>query len=64
VSAESIFNKPPSKKQKAVLSRIAERQAARDDSGIDYSVIPRLTDKQLAQFRRAPKVHTVIERAR
>lgn len=64
VSAESIFGKPPSKKQKAVLSRIAKRQAAGDDSGIDYSDIPRLTDKQLAQFRRARKVRTVLERAR
>jgi uncharacterized protein (DUF4415 family) len=56
VSAESIFNKPVSKKQKAVLARIAERQAAGDDSAIDYSDIPELTDAQLAQFRRAPKV--------
>ena len=56
VSAESIFSKPPSKAQKAVLSRIAKRQAAGDDSGIDYSEIPPLTDEQLAQFRRTPKV--------
>ena len=56
VSAESIFSKPLSKKQKAVLSRIATRQAAGDDSDIDYSDIPPLTDKQLAQFRRTPKV--------
>ncbi len=56
MSAESIFNKPPSKRQKAVLERIAKRQAAGDDSGIDYSDIPALTDKQLARFRRAPKV--------
>jgi uncharacterized protein (DUF4415 family) len=46
----------PSKAQKAVLSRIAKRQAAGDDSGIDYSDIPPLTDEQLAQFRRIPKV--------
>ena len=67
VSAESMFGKPQSKKQKAVLSRIAKRQAAGDDSGIDYSDISRLTDKQLAQFRRAPKLsvlRTVMERAR
>ena len=51
VSAKSIFSKPPSKAQKAVLSRIAKRQAAGDDSGIDYSDIPALTDEQLAQFR-------------
>ena len=56
VSAESTFSKPLSKKQKAVLSRIAKRQAAGDDSGIDYSDIPPLTDAQLAQFRRTPKV--------
>jgi len=56
VSAESIFSKPVSKAQKAVLSRIAKRQAAGDDSGIDYSDIPPLTAEQLAQFRRAPKV--------
>ena len=35
VSAESIFSKPLSKKQNAVLSRIARRQAAGDDSDID-----------------------------
>ena len=45
-----------SKTQKAVLSRIAKRQAAGHDSGIDYSDIPPLTDEQLTQFRRAPKV--------
>jgi len=45
-----------SKTQKAVLSRIAKRQAAGDDSAIDYSDIPPLSDAQLAQFRRAPKV--------
>ena len=56
VSAESMFNKPLSKKQKIVLSRIAKRQAAGGDSDIDYSDIPPLTHEQLAQFRRTPKV--------
>ena len=56
MSAESIFSKPVSKKQKTALSRIAKRQAAGDDSAIDYSDIPALTDQQLAQFRRTPKV--------
>ena len=56
VSAESIFKKPVSKRQKAVLARMAERQAAKDDSGIDYSAIPALTNAQLAQFHRTPKV--------
>lgn len=56
MSAESIFSKPLDKRQKAVLARIAKRQAAGDDSGIDYSDVPALTDAQLAQFHRAPKV--------
>jgi uncharacterized protein (DUF4415 family) len=56
VSAESIFSKPLNKRQKAVLDRIVKRQTAGDDSGIDYSDIPPLTDEQLARFRRAPKV--------
>ena len=56
VSAESILGQPLSKKQKTVSSRIAKRQAAGDESGIDYSDIPRLTGAQLAQFRRTPKV--------
>jgi uncharacterized protein (DUF4415 family) len=56
VSAESIFSRPLNKRQRTVLSRIAKRQVARDDSRLDYSDIPPLTDEQLAQFRRTPKV--------
>jgi uncharacterized protein (DUF4415 family) len=56
VSAESIFSRPLNKRQKAVLAGIVRRQAAGEDSEIDYSDIPPLTDEQLAQFRRAPKV--------
>jgi len=56
VSAESIFSRPLNKRQRTVLSRIAKRQVAGDDSALDYSDIPPLTDKQLAQFRRSPKV--------
>jgi uncharacterized protein (DUF4415 family) len=51
-----MFAKPLSKNQKAVLTRIAKRQAAEDDSGIHYSDIPPLTGAQLAQFRRTRKV--------
>ena len=51
-----MFGKKLSRKQQAALSRIAKRQAAGDDSGIDYSDIPALTNEQLAQFRRTPKV--------
>ncbi len=56
MSAESIFSKPLSKRQKAVLARMGERQAAGDDSQIDFSDIPELTDEQLRKARRAPKV--------
>ena len=55
-SAESIFSKPVNKSQRPVLSRIAKRQAAGDESAIDYSEIPALSDEQLAQLKRAPKV--------
>jgi uncharacterized protein (DUF4415 family) len=56
VSAESIFSKPPAKRQKAALAKIAARQAAGDDSQIDYSDVPPLTNEQLREFRRSPKV--------
>jgi uncharacterized protein (DUF4415 family) len=55
VSAEPIWNKPLTKRQKATLNRIAERQKRADVSRIDYSDIPALSDKQLAEFRRPPK---------
>ena len=55
MSAESIFSRPLNKRQKAVLDRIAKRQAAGLDCEIDYSDIPALTDEQLSQLRRAPK---------
>ena len=56
MSAESIFSKPPDKKQQATLTRIARRQAAGEDSRIDFSDIPELTAEQLRKARRAPKV--------
>lgn len=55
-SAEFIFTKPLTKRQQGVLDRIAKRQANGDDSGIDYSDIPPLTAKQLAELRPAPKI--------
>ncbi len=55
VSAETIWSKPLTKTRKAVLDRIAKRQTRGDDSQIDYSDIPALSDKQLKQFKRAPK---------
>ncbi|MBL8229766.1 MAG: BrnA antitoxin family protein [Bryobacterales bacterium] len=43
------------KRQKAVLDGVAKSQARGSDVHIDYSDIPALSEKQLAQFRRAPK---------
>ena len=45
VGAESIFRKPLNKRQKTTLARMTKRQAAGDDSKIDYSDIPALTDE-------------------
>jgi uncharacterized protein (DUF4415 family) len=50
--AEDIFHKPLTRIQKAQLDRLKKMP----DSEIDYSDIPPLSDEQLAQFRRAPKV--------
>ena len=51
-----MLNRPLSKRQQRVLDRIAKRQAAGNDSEIDYSDIPSLTNEELAQFRRTSKV--------
>lgn len=56
ISVESILSKPLNQRQKTVLARIAKRQATGLDAEIDYSDIPPLTDEQLVQVRRAPKV--------
>ncbi|MBI4909848.1 MAG: BrnA antitoxin family protein [Acidobacteria bacterium] len=55
VSAESIWSRPLTKRQKTVLDGVAKSQARGDDAHIDYSDIPALSAKQLAQFKRAPK---------
>ena len=55
MSAESIRDKPLTKRQKAALDGVASRQKRADVPRFDYSDIPALTEKQLTQFRRAPK---------
>ena len=55
VSAESIWSKPLNKRQKLALDLVAARQKRGVAPEIDDSDIPALTDKQLAQFQRAPK---------
>ncbi len=48
VNADSILKAPLSEEQRAVLSQLSAKQAAGDDSDIDYSDIPPLTDEQFA----------------
>jgi len=55
VSAESIWNKPLTIRQKAVLDGVAMRQTSGVDSQIDYSDLPALSDKQLVQLIRTPR---------
>jgi uncharacterized protein (DUF4415 family) len=55
VSAESIWNKPLTDRQKTALDGVRKRQNRADAAEINYSDIPALTEKQLAQFRRPPK---------
>jgi uncharacterized protein (DUF4415 family) len=47
------LNKTLTKRQQAVVRRLAARQATGDDSHIDFSHIPPLTDEQLARMVRA-----------
>jgi uncharacterized protein (DUF4415 family) len=49
------LNKPLTERQKTALAGVRRRQKQAGTSEIDYSDIPALTDKQLAQFRRPPK---------
>jgi uncharacterized protein (DUF4415 family) len=48
VRSDDIRNRKWTEAEKAAVRRLAAAQAAGDDSGIDYSDIPRLTPEQLA----------------
>lgn len=52
MNADSISKKPLRQKQNERLERIAERQERGDDSGIDYSDIPAITEEQMKTARR------------
>ena len=62
VKAEDIFNKPLTKRERETVRRTAERQAAGDDSHIDYSDIPPLTDQQLVAMTRFRDVRDRLEK--
>jgi uncharacterized protein (DUF4415 family) len=52
VRSEDIASRPLSDKERQTLLRIAERQAAGDDSHINFEDIPRLTEEQLSKMVR------------
>jgi hypothetical protein len=50
VTLEDIKNKKWSEEELQAVRRMAAKQAAGDDSDINYDDIPRLTEEQLAQM--------------
>ena len=60
MTLDDIRNKKLTKKQVAVLTRVARLQEAGDDSGIDFSDIPALTAEQLKQMVRLRDVNRKI----
>jgi uncharacterized protein (DUF4415 family) len=52
MTSEDIRNRKWTEAEKEALRHAAQRQAAGDDSDIDYSDIPRLTPEQLSQMVR------------
>ena len=52
MTSDDIRRRRWTKAELAAVRRIAARQAAGDDSGINFEDIPRLTDEQLAQMVR------------
>ena len=52
MTSDDIKNRKWSEEERQTLRRHAAKQAAGDDSDIDFEDIPRLTDEQLAQMVR------------
>ena len=60
MKSEDIRNRKWTKTELGAVRRIATAQAAGDDSGIDYSDIPRLTPEQLAGMVRLRDVRRKV----
>jgi uncharacterized protein (DUF4415 family) len=60
MTSEDIRNRVWSEEEKEVLRRMAAKQAAGDDSDIDYSDIPPLTREQLAGMVRLRDVRRKV----
>lgn len=60
VTSEDIQHRRWTKAELDSVRRIAARQAAGDDSGINYEEIPRLTEEQLAKMVRLRDVRPKV----
>ncbi len=60
MTSEDIKRRKPTKQETARIKRMAAKQAAGDDSDIDYSDIPPLTDEQLRNAIRFRDRHKKI----
>jgi uncharacterized protein (DUF4415 family) len=60
MTSEDIKNRKWTKAEQASLKRHAFKQAAGDDSDINYDDIPKLSDKQLAQMVRIRDVRPKV----
>lgn len=60
VTSEDIRNRRWTESEKRAIRRIAARQAAGDDSHINFDDIPRLTDEQLASMVRLRDVRRKV----
>ena len=60
MTSEDIRNRKWTESEKEVVRRAAALQAAGDDSGIDYSDIPKLTEEQLARMVRLRDVRRKV----
>jgi uncharacterized protein (DUF4415 family) len=58
MTSEDIRNRKWTEKERQVLRRSAAKQAAGDDSDIDYSDIPPLTEEQLSRMVRLRDVRS------
>jgi len=52
MTSEDIRNRKWTENERLTLRRVAKKQSAGDDSGIDFTDIPRLTKEQLANMMR------------
>jgi len=60
MTSEDIRNRKWTEAEKEAVRRGAAAQAAGDDSGIDYSDIPKLTEEQLARMVRLRDVRRKV----